>query len=191
MGDDGLDALQARPSLGEVYSYQAAIEREELARASQRYVYALERRDKLADRVRFGSLALNGATLAALLGVIGNAKAGLLALGVTDLGVRTAVVMLVIGMVQSALGVWWSGMCFTKWAGEEAGRLYDARHRAALMEMKLDDWSRQKLAELLDTPREAGGFEQSRIDVMLCNGGGSFWIGAMAALGWPILKSVI
>lgn len=191
MNEIDIESWRKHPSLGEVYGYQAIIEREALATANVRYAYSLERRDKLSDRVRFGSLALNGATLAALAGVLGDAKSSLIALGVTDTAIRTAFVLLVIGMIQSALAIWWSGICFTNWASLDSTRLFKARHRAALMEMKRSEESQKQLSDMMSETQEVSGFEMSKLDILLTNGGGSFWIGSMLALLWPVLRSML
>jgi len=174
----------------DLYGYNALIADDELAVANERYRYALERRDKLQDKIRFGSLALNGATLAAMLGIVGNAQETLRSLGVTSELVRQAIALLVIGMTLSGVSVWWSSICLVKWSAGEFSHAASARHRAALMEQVLSEAAETHFSEALTDRPPPPGFQYSKVDQLLTNAGGSCWAAAMLSLAWPLLRLV-
>lgn len=60
------------PALREIYRAGATMADEELGITTRRYEQLVDRRDKLRERTRFGLLALNAASLAALLSGFGS-----------------------------------------------------------------------------------------------------------------------
>lgn len=168
------------------FGYNAAIADDELSFAKARCIYALDRRDRLQERVRFGSLALNAASLLALLSAVGGEDSKLDALGISAGAVTTMTVLYILGVTLAALAVWVSNNFFVDITGLEIVNLYNARRKKALFDDLSSESGSQWIKEELDKdPKPLGDFEFSRAEIALINSSGSAWLAgtAVALLG--------
>jgi hypothetical protein len=121
--------LAELPALREIYRVNATLVDEELSFATKRYEQILDRRDRLRERMRFGLLALNAASLAGLLSSLGSQWTTKLRLAEADIAL--AVLCFLVGLISGAIAIWWSGTVVTQDAAEDFANLLDVRLRKA------------------------------------------------------------
>ena len=73
--------------------------------AAKRVVHLMERRDRIAERLQFGVLALNGGSLIALIGALGGDGAAAAWLGFNPERVQQSAVAFVIGATAAAVSL--------------------------------------------------------------------------------------
>ena len=178
-----------RPLMQEIYGYNASIEKEEFAVATRRYEYALDRREKVLDRTRFGALAINGATLLAVLGAFGNSGQILHQFGVSDTALKSTIVILTIGMALSALAIWWIAIFHTQIAAKDFEHLSKSCHRNALMQARATDDIQDQFSRALIEKSHNTDFSYSKLDHLLINASGSCWLTAIVSLAIPLIRS--
>jgi hypothetical protein len=165
------------PKMRELYGYNAAIADEELSFATARCIDALDRRHRLQERVRFGTLALNSATLLALMTITANDSKNLTLIGLDAGTVVGAIALFILGTMLSGLAIWTSTNHYIEVTGSAAEHVYAARHKKALFEMTADNEADLKIKAALDLPaRELWDYKFSKLDIILFNASGIMWL---------------
>lgn len=134
--DDAIESRRkaaALPTLREVYRYNASQADAAAALAVRRYEALLEQRDRLTERMRFGVLSLNAASLIALAALIGD-KAKLAQLGLSPKIVVVSAVFFVVGSVMSAIAIRMAAIHMTTQAPVASQRVLDSRALVALVD---------------------------------------------------------
>lgn len=179
------------PKIRDLFGYNAAIADEELSFATARCIYALDRRHRLQERVRFGSLALNSAALLALLSMAGGEHGKLTALGIGSDTVATGTALFIIGAILAGLAIWVSTNHFIEVTGLEVESLYAARKKKALFDSLSSEEVDRRIKAVLDEPApEMGDFKYSKLDMFLTNGSGSMWLVGTGAILFDVMMKI-
>lgn len=165
------------PTIGAVQRYVAHFNELEHDEAAHRFDQLLDRRDKLSERMVFGSLSLNGASVFGLLSVWDR----LSKLGLSPKEIAAATAAFVIGVACAGASVICQHSNLTVYAGRQCARMSFLRRIKALMATEytednsnvLDDHM-QKLSE--HAPRD---FDDSKWALWLRATSGGVWLGAM------------
>lgn len=168
------------PTIGEVQRYVAHFNELEHDEASHRYDELLDRRDKLAERMVFGSLALNGASVFGLLSVWDK----LVLIGFAPDQIAGSAAMFVIGIACAGFSVTFQHSSLTVNAGRQYARMSFLRRIKAQMATEYTEANAnaldQHMRELVEhSPRD---FDDSHIAMWLRGISGGAWLGAMTYL---------
>lgn len=173
------------PALREIYRVGATLADEQLLLTTRRYEQMLDRRDKLRERTRFGLLALNAASLAALLSGLGSdwiAK-----LQVTEAEVAQTVLLFLIGLMVRATAIWWSGITATSDAASDFENLLEVRQRKAEYDAAATIEAENKLINRLPPERKIlPDYRWSKTDNVLTNIAGGVWLSAVSGIAWKV-----
>lgn len=177
------------PALREIYRVGATLADEELSLTTKRYEQMLDRRDKLRERTRFGLLALNAASLAALLSSLGSQWAT--KLEVTEADIALAVLLFLLELMIGASAIWWSGIMATSDAASDFENLLEVRFRKAEYDAAATIEAEDKLINRPLLERKVlPDYRWSKIDNLLTNVAGSFWLIAVGGVAWKVAHHV-
>lgn len=181
--------LAKLPALREIYRVNATLADEDLYIATRRYEQALDRRDKLRERTRFGLLALNAASLVALLSSLGSPWATKLQIDEAD--IAQSVFFFLVGLIGGAIAIWWSGITATRDAATDFEDLLEVRQRKADYDGAATPDAEKKLvnrpAPKWKIPPD---YRWSKIDNLLTNLAGSAWLCAVGGIAWKVAQHV-
>lgn len=177
------------PALRDIYRYSASMADEELALTTRRYEQTLERRDKLRERIRFGLLALNATSLAAVFGSLGSKW--VTKFGITDSDIAQTMTLFIIGLMAGASAIWWSGITATKDAANDFENLLEVRARKAEYDAAATVEAEQKLlSRTLPESKIPPDYRWSKIDNILTNFAGGFWLYAVGSIAWKVANQI-
>lgn len=175
----------------DLFGYNAAMADDELSFATARCIYALDRRDRLEERVRFGCLALNSAALLALLTAGGSKEDKLASLGVSSGTVAIGAAFFIIGAMMAALAIWASTRHFIRVTGPEIGNLYAARAKKALFDSLPSEDAGCRVSAALDEPvHEMGDFKFSPVEMFLTNMSGCMWLTGAGVVLFAMVRRI-
>lgn len=164
------------PKIGDVYGYNASCAGADAQLAARRYEYALEQRDKLNERIRFGGLTLNAAALLGLASFVGDEKK-LLAFGISNTVLGVSALFFGAGIIAGCLAIWTNANHYVELAGSAFKFRTDARHKFALFEAKIGEASENAVSEALAQPVDPlPDFSYSIATIWLTNFSGAFWL---------------
>ena len=157
--------------------------------AEKRYEYAIEQRDRLQERTRFGAITLNAASLL----TIGSAVKSSALATQTELvpkALAGPAAIFALGLAAGALSIWVNGNHLTIRAGEAAAANSKAAGRRALFDSKISEHAEAQIATSLDeATKEASqpppDFTYSAAAMQFANLSAALWL---TGLGWTILK---
>lgn len=177
------------PALREIYRVSAALADEELGLTTRYYEQTVDRRDKLRERTRFGLLALNAASLAALLSSLGSQWVTKLQISEADIA-QTALCFLV-GLMAGATAIWWSGITATRDAASDFENLLAVSQRKADYDGAATVEAEMKLVNRPAQERKVPpAYRWSKIDNLLTNAAGGAWLGAVGGIAWKVGEHV-
>lgn len=191
MEDDNRSSLKLAdlPALRDIYRVSATLADEELSITTRRYEQTIDRRDKLRERTRFGLLALNAASLAALLSSLGSQW--VTRLQITEADIAQTVFLFLTGLMVGATAIWWSGITATRDAASDFENLLEVRQRKAEY-----DGAATAEAEIKLVTRPAPAwkippdYRWSKIDNLLTNFAGAAWLSAIGGIAWKVAEYV-
>ena len=170
------------PKLRDVFGYNAARADAESALALNRYQYLIEQRDKLNERIRFGILTLNGASLVALASILGD-SAKIDSLGLTANSIGYASIMFGLGLICAALSIWSNSNQAIFAPAEAYELLAKAEHKRAQLEQICSERAEEEYRKSLEeTPSKSPDFAFSKMTIALANAAGSIWLGGLVFL---------
>ncbi|WP_156103306.1 hypothetical protein [Sphingobium herbicidovorans] len=177
------------PALRDIYRVNATLADEELSITTRRYEQTVDRRDKLRERTRFGLLALNAASLAALLSSLGSQW--IIKLQITDADIAQTVFCFLAGLMAGATAIWWSGITATRDAASDFENLLEVRQRKADYDGAATAEAEMKLVSR-PTPKWKipPDYRWSKIDNMLTNLAGAAWLSAIGGIAWKVAQHV-
>ena len=184
--EDRIRASQL-PRLRDIYGYSASVAESDAELAMRRYEYALEQRDKLNERIRFGCLTLNAASLVAMATLAQNLeKVEQFGLGKST--ISGASILFGIGLALGALAIWSNGNHFVSLAAEAFKFRIDANHRSALYQARISENAEDEVAKKLqEVPPAVPAFAYSSLTIGLTNSSGSCWL---TGLSWIVFSLV-
>lgn len=181
--------LAELPALRDIYRVNATLADEELFITTRRYEQTIDRRDKLRERTRFGLLALNAASLAALLSSLGSQWATRLQF--TEADIAQTVLCFLVGLMAGAVAIWWSGITATQDAASDFENLLEVRQRKAEYDGAATPEAELKLINRpVPESKIPPDYRWSKIDNLLTNLAGSAWLGAVAGIAWKLSQHV-
>ncbi|WP_205480342.1 hypothetical protein [Sphingomonas arenae] len=164
--------------LREILPVNAAMIGGEAEFARRRYEYLIARRDQLIDRMRFGALALNGASLVALFAALGGENNAATWLGFTQENARHSAIAFAVGAILAGVSVVIDSNQYRSEAGDAFARQAAASSLAARLEDRATDQSLQTLEretlEFQATPLV--DFQHSIWSIILLNFSGGAWL---------------
>jgi len=164
------------PKIGEIYGYNAACANDEAQLAARRYEYALEQRDKTNERLRFGALTLNAASLFGFISLAGD-QSKMSSFGISNNIIGFCSLLFGIGLIFGCLSIWTNANHYTILSAQAFKFRSDANHKSALFEQKIGPEAEKKIEEILQRPAEAApDFEYSTLTILLTNAAGSLWM---------------
>ncbi|MGH6786984.1 MAG: hypothetical protein ACREBO_09140 [Novosphingobium sp.] len=183
------DPIRARrqradtPKMREVYRYNAAHADAAAAIAERRYEVILDQRDRLADRLRFGALSINAASLFALGAVVGDQKK-LTSLGLGREVVIVAAMLFLLGVLLSAIGLRQASWHMIGQVPKAFQRMLDSRHERALMDATCSDDAEQRFSETIANKKAEGDpdYAWSPQADAFTNWSGGAWVGGVTTL---------
>jgi hypothetical protein len=108
-GQGGCDGhggqMEQTPTVGERHPFNLREAQAAEDFVASRYEYLIERRDDLLDRIRFGSLKLNGASLLALLAALGGKGEAATWLGFTAQTTRISAALFLVGAISAGISI--------------------------------------------------------------------------------------
>ena len=171
------------PQLRDLFGYSASIAESDAELAMRRYEYALEQRDKLNERIRFGCLTLNAASLIAVGTLLQNFDK-FEKLGFDKTTLVGAVAFFAVGLAVGAIAIWSNGNHYVQLAAEAFEFRINTAHRSALFQNRISERAEDDVAEELKKPAQsAPDFAYSPLTITLTNFSGSCWL---TGLGWII-----
>lgn len=159
--------------------------------AAKRFEYLIARRDALVDKVRFGTLALNGASIIALLTILGGSGKAAAWVGFNPERARWSLLFFALGTILSGLSAWIEA---DRARGEPADAFQRMSFYGSLASMHampasdenvraaVEQWKGTKDLPLID-------FQYSRWAIGAGAFGAACWLGGIAVpvvymLGW-------
>jgi len=117
--------------------------------SAERFAYLVARRDQLLDRMRLGSLALNGASFIALLGALGGEGGAAKWLGYTPHSALFSACAFVAGIVCAAISTLIDANRQTVEASDAFARMLSARSLRAAFDLDASMANEQEVRRLL------------------------------------------
>ena len=171
------------PQLRDLYGYSASVAESDAELAMRRYEYALEQRDKLNERIRFGCLTLNAASLVAL-GTLAQNIDKVVDFGLSKTTITGVAALFGMGLAFGALAIWSNGSHYVDLAAQAFKFRLDTAHRSALYQAKISERAEDEVSEeLKKAPPSAPAFAYSTRTITLTNFSGCFWL---VGLTWII-----
>lgn len=179
----------ALPKIRDVYGHGASMTDAKADFAARRFEYALEQRDKMQDRLRFGAITLNAASLLTIGTTLGN-KEAVTQLGIAQTSLTWPAVFFAFGLASGAMAAWVNGNHLIVRAGEAAVENERALRRKALFDAKISEQAETQLSASLDqalaeASRPSSDFTYSTRAMQLSSLSGSLWL---TGLLWIVLK---
>lgn len=156
----------------------------DLEQSSARFLSLVERKERLAERSAFGLLALHAGSIVALF----SAWSSLSDLGVTKDSAGFLLAMMLVGMGCAIASIRYETDHVTIMGGEEFRRLTHFRITEALLQLRADTDTMDRLGQqiaTLDSVRPKD-FEYSPPAMWLVNTSGGLWIGAASAVIYQV-----
>lgn len=169
----------------------ARIQDIDVAFAERRYEYLIAKRDQLQDRLRTGSLALNGGSLVALMTMLGNEGkvAGWIGLNAHNSSVSAA--CFALGVLLAGISIAAADRVCTAESSKAFVRYMTVRRLAATYEASQSPGGWKSSQEALEEASKAPliDFEYSHLSIFSQNlSGGSWFVGIAvplaASFGW-------
>jgi len=177
------------PKLRDLFSYNAVRAEGEAALALRRYEYLIEQRDKLNERIRFGILTLNAASLVALASLVGDEKK-LKALGLGSASIGTAAMLFGIGLAAAALSIWSNSNHIIDAPASAYEILMRAEHKRAYLEHVCSERAEDEFGKILgEMPNKSPDFAFSRLTILLTNSAGSFWLSGLLFIIFTVARA--
>lgn len=177
------------PALRDIYRVNAILADEELSITTRRYEQTVDRRDKLRERTRFGLLALNAASLAALLSSLGSQW--VTRLQITEADIAQTVTLFLAGLMAGATAIWWSGITATRDAASDFENLLEVRQRKADFDGAATAEAEMKLVNRPEPEwKIPPDYRWSKIDNLLTNLAGAAWLSAIGGIAWKVAERV-
>lgn len=156
-----------------------------------RFEYLAERRDQLLDKLRFGFLALNGASLLALISALGGDGHAAAWIGINPPRARWCAAAWVLGVVLAGVSSWLEGERYRAEASDAFRRQVAARHLASLHNGLANQDTLLKIEEAMKEYFELPlvDFQYSGLAIALQNASGAIWLAGIcvplfAVVGW-------
>jgi hypothetical protein len=172
------------PLMSDVRRYLDSTNKHQLSIAETRYEYLLQRRDQLFDKVRNGLLALNSASLLAVLTALGNptVSSGKFGLSVNDLA--AAACAFAVCLILACVGFW---IETNRMQGEVATQFDRMLRHQNLRGMLDSTFTAEHDAQCHEAMKEVHklppkDFGHSKFEIIVTNTAGGIWIGGMAVL---------
>lgn len=149
--------------------------------AERRYEYLIARRDQANDRIRTGSLALNGSSLVAMLALLSGEGKAAAWIGLTSHNTALTAAFFVVGAALSGSSIVAAGAQFATEAGDAFGRMLKTRSAAAAHEAYDTQSGRTGVTEALAGLHASPlvDFQYSPASIFLQSCGASAWIAGM------------
>ena len=167
------------PKLRDLFGYNAAQADSEAELAARRYEYLIEQRDKLNEKIRFGILTLNAASLVALASLVGDEKK-MTFLGLTASDVGYAALIFGLGLACAAVAIWSNSNQAISAPARAYEILIKAANKRAHMDQRCGERAEDEFRKLLDEkPIPSPDFAFSKLTIWSTNAAGSIWLGGL------------
>ncbi len=159
-------------------SVNLAMHQFELEAAEAELQYFLRRRDETSDKIRFGLIALNGASIIALLSALGGGGTAANWLGFNDQNALWSALLFVIGLASAGHSINTQQNLSTKESGDASARAQTLRRLVSLYEEektheRLENYSKT-LAQFHGLPLT--GFQFSHRAILAQHVSGGAWL---------------
>lgn len=181
--------LADAPRVESAFPELAELNRHDRDLALADFRYLLERRDKLTERIRFGLLTLNGASLLALLSALGGSGQAATWLGFTRENAIYSATAFTAGLFLAGSAVWAQQNWYTEEVGDASKRVRtlartSAQFRRPLTKRNVDQVGKH-IDEVGDLPLV--GFQYSFWAILAQNAAASAWFIGIAT---PLLDAL-
>lgn len=173
-------------TVGDADRINAASARAEAQFAERRYEYLIVRRDQAQDRLRTGSLALNGSSIVAMLALLGSEGQAVTWVGFTQDNTPVAACAFVLGTFLAGVSLLAAQNFFVAEASDSFVRTSSARDWAASYEAPLteDGWGRNREAMAKYHESPLVDFQYSTVSLWAQTLSGGCWLfGIITPLG--------
>ena len=167
----------------------AAMFAADVAFTASRFKYLISRRDQLLDRLRFGVLALNGASIVALLSALGGDGAAASWIGFNPPRARASAIAFVCGAVLAGAAKMVDANLYRKEAGDAEARRATASLLSALYEGPFTQEHHAQIEPVMKRYHELPlvDFQYSLISIVLLNMGAGVWLFGVGLPLWAAL----
>lgn len=143
------------PSLGDAHPYMKTVHDSDYKRTVDSYRYIIARRDSLIDRIRFGLIALNGASLVALLSAIAGGGKGAAWIGIDQSKAPLVAACFAAGALLAGFSAIRQEYVSTMEAADAFTRLMALQHALSLYGKPDEAIAREKLDEAVQAVHKA------------------------------------
>ncbi|HEY6917547.1 MAG TPA: hypothetical protein VI381_07900 [Allosphingosinicella sp.] len=163
------------PSLAESHAFARHAAHEELR-------YLIDRRDKLTDRIRFGLLALNGASLVALIGALGGGGNAAQWLGFTHNNSIFSAAAFTFGLALAGWSVVAQQSAFVREAGDGSARAQTLNRLASLYKLPATKENVERMSETMNELNDLPltGFQFQHRSIFAQNFSAGAWFAGIA-----------
>lgn len=160
---------------------------------ARRCDYLITRRDQLLDRLRFGILALNGASLIALMSMLGGSGSTAAWLGFNQSIARDSAIAFALGVVLAGISAMMDANLYRTEAADAEVRRSTVGRLTALYEADFTDDNYRTAGEVMKQYHDLPlvDFQFSKVAITLQNFAGGAWLFGIAvplcsSLGWSV-----
>ncbi|UUL82221.1 hypothetical protein [Sphingomonas qomolangmaensis] len=143
-----------RPKIADLNPAGLAFAQHNLEEDRKAYERLIARRDAIADKLRFGAIALNAGSLIALLSVMGGAATRESWIGLSTTHARWVAAAFVLGILVSGAGAVTEHWLVARSSGDAFARMKGAGSVLALHQANFDDETNAGLFEAITTYQE-------------------------------------
>lgn len=174
------------------YRFLASTTDHDLQNTTECFTYLLSRRDKLFEKVRFGMLTLNAASLAGLVSVLDKTQGANAVVPLTKFCLGFAAGSFVVGMVLSVIVLGIDMGSANMYAARSFSRMSKLRSLKAMLDSYCTEHHINETIAAMktvhsDSPRD---FDYSLWALILYNGAGGAWIAGILVLFFQLAINV-
>lgn len=183
------------PVVADAVATNAAMHRRDLDIAAQQYMYFIQRRDNLIEKMRFGLVTLNGGSLIALISVLGGDGSAATWLGFTPGNAIISALSFTLGTILAGKSLDSQTNHYVQEAGDQNTRLSAYVALTALCESPLSESSYDNYGRALEATKDLPltGFQYSWFAIHAQHLAAGAWftgIGTpLISVLWPMAKA--
>jgi len=149
--------------------------------SERRYEYLVQRRDELSDKIRTGSLALNGSSLVAMLAALSGEGKAAQWIGLTPDNTALTAAFFVVGAAASGAAIIVANGLFATEASDAFDRMLKARQVLSIYDAEDSQQSRDASLRALQDFHAAPlvDFQYSRASIAAQSSGAGLWLAGM------------
>ena len=181
---------EQRRTIGDAHPYHQVMVQFERESATQSFQYHLERRDRLGDRLRFGSLALNVGSLLGFLTFLDNKSTVKWSEAIDHK--EAVIVFFLFGIIASSIAILLASYRAISDANIASSHLQSVENLQGQLSKEFTAENvtnaRKSLAEYQQSVR--AGFSNWKSENMLASAAGSSWVAGISWCAWRLAQLV-